>query len=216
MSMRLFNHDDPGHREAFELLPWLASDALVAGERARVEQHVVECMACKRELAALKELQEAIRNEESDVECQRGLGRMMERIDHAESASMPWMRRVARSLPGRFPAAGLLAAWVLVAVLAAQLFRQEAPHVYRVLSAPTQAAMDTPGLVVVFAADQPERHIRELLLRIDARITDGPGPEGAYVLALNRGDLPSALVQLRADRAVVFAEPMPASGARKK
>lgn len=76
--------------------------------------------------------------------------------------------------------------------------------------------MDTPGLVVVFAADQPERHIRELLLRIDARITDGPGPEGAYVLALNRGDLPSALVQLRADRAVVFAEPMPASGARKK
>lgn len=103
MSMRLFNHDDPGHREAFELLPWLASDALVAGERARVEQHVVECMACKRELAALKELQEAIRNEESDVECQRGLGRMMERIDHAESASMPWMRRVARSLPGRFP-----------------------------------------------------------------------------------------------------------------
>lgn len=214
--MRLFSHDDPDHREAFELLPWLASGALDAEERARVERHVAECIACKRELAALKDLQEAIRNEESDVECRRGLGRMMERIDHAESGTMPWMRRVAHSLPGRLPAAVLLASWALVAVLAVQLFRQEEPHTFRVLSAPTQAAPDTPGLVVVFAADQPERHIRELLLRIDARITDGPGPEGAYVLALNRGDLPSALVQLRADRGVVFAEPMPASGATAK
>lgn len=209
--MRLFSHDDPDHRDAFELLPWLASGALDADERARVERHVVECIACKRELSALKELQEAIRNEESDVECQRGLGRMMDRIDRADQTPTSWVQRFRHTLPDRVPA-GLLASWVLIAVLAVLVFHQDEPRTYHVLSAPVQTVQSAARLVVVFDADQPERHIRELLLRAGARITDGPGPEGAYVLALNRGDQAAALSTLRADRAVVFAEMAPATG----
>jgi hypothetical protein len=58
--MRLFRFDDPAHAEASALLPWFANGTLNARERSSVERHVGECVACRRDLAELSHLQEAL------------------------------------------------------------------------------------------------------------------------------------------------------------
>ena len=60
-SMRLFSFDDPAHREAGVLLPWYVNGTLDEAERARVERHVGECVACGREVEGQRRLAEALR-----------------------------------------------------------------------------------------------------------------------------------------------------------
>ena len=47
--MRLYPIDDPRHSEVADLLPWFANGTLDEDERARVERHLVDCIACKKE-----------------------------------------------------------------------------------------------------------------------------------------------------------------------
>ena len=62
---------------------------------------------------------------------------------------------------------------------------------------------------MVFESARPEREIRDLLLRLNARIVDGPSPEGAYTLDVAAGDRSTVLAQLRHERSVILAEPAP-------
>ena len=51
--------------------------------------------------------------------------------------------------------------------------------------------------------------MRSLLLRLHARIVDGPSPAGAYTLQVPQGEQAAALALLRHTSSVVFAEPAP-------
>jgi anti-sigma factor RsiW len=216
--MRLFRFDDPEHGEATELLPWLVNDTLNSDERAGVERHLAQCVACRNEVENLRALQAYIACDDEDPLPAQALGRINARLDQTESAPGP--RRILRRIALQWRRTGpwlrgavMAQAAAVLALLIVVLLAQPAPQYYRTLAAtPVRASLNTE-LVVVFNAALREREIRSLLLRVHARIVDGPSPAGAYTLQVARGEQQLALAVLRREGSVIFAEPAP-QGAR--
>jgi anti-sigma factor RsiW len=210
--MRLFRIDDPEHAEASALLAWYANGTLEPAERARVERHLRECVACSREAGQLRRLDALLR---SEAEHQDRLAGAMEHTcllssdKPAARMRAPTLRDQWRCLPAWARAALVLQPALLV-LLAVTLFAgRPGGQVYRTLSAPARASAGDL-VVVVFDAQRPERELRALLQRLSARIVDGPDAAGAYALRLVGGREREALAALRSDPRVVLAEPAPA------
>jgi anti-sigma factor RsiW len=214
--MRLFRFDDPEHGEANELLPWLVNGTLSGLERTRVERHVAECVACSQEVDSLRLLQAVVvHDDEVDRQANQALARVKARLQGPEGKpratwalqsigsqwreTNPWLRYA------------VVAQLFLVVGLTAALLHQPTPQYYRSLGAVSKPAVPESGLVVVFSEAVPERDVRDLLLRLHARIVDGPSPAGAYTLQVAQGDQAAALAMLRHTSSVVFAEPAPQS-----
>jgi hypothetical protein len=207
--MRFFRFDDPVHQEVTELLPWFANGTLAGIERARVERHVSECIACRGELENLRALQYAIANEDFDSGSTRAFAQLKARIEQGQARGT---RDRFHALAARWHLSGVWARSLLIAqfaalVLIAMLYLyRPAPEYYHTLAAPTLAPRG--DLVVVFQATTSEREIRDALLRVHARITDGPSAEGAYTLQVRDGEQQTALEQLRQLTIVRFCEPV--------
>jgi hypothetical protein len=217
--MRLFRFDDPEHGEATELLPWLVNDTLSSDERAGVERHLVQCVACRNEVENLRALQACIARDDRDPLLTQGFARINARLEETEWAPDPRriLRRIAIQWRQTRPwlRGAVMAQAAGLALLIVVLLTQPEPHYYRTLGAtPVRASVDTE-LVVVFNAALPEREVRSLLLRLRARIVDGPSPAGAYTLQVARGEEQLALAVLRREGSVIFAEPAP-HGARSE
>jgi len=211
--MRLFRFDDPDHGETIELLPWLVNDTLSGPERVRVERHLAECVACRNEADSLRGLQAYIAQEGEDPLLSHALGRINARLDQVQSGSGP--RQILRwivlqwSQARPWLRAALIAQTALLVLLTIGLVVYPAPRYYRTLGTAPSKAGPHADLVVVFDAALPEREVRNRLLRVHARVVDGPSPEGVYSLQVAQGDSQTALAALRRDSAVVFAEPAP-------
>lgn len=201
---------DAEHRNALLHLPWYATGWLEPAEHARVARHVAGCAACQAELA----LEAALANRPAQAppsSPDAGWARLKARLE-AERAPAP----VLADAPPPHPARPALADWrswaiaaqfVLVVLLAAYLAAtRPAAEGYRALGRP----QPTPGgdLLVMFAPDTPERTLREILTRADARMVDGPTVTGAYVLQVPAGGRQAALSALRASPTVTLAEPL--------
>lgn len=213
MSRRLFPVDDPAHRAATDLLPWYANATLEAEEHAQVEQHLLECAACKRDVDEALALQTALRADDTDPGMARGLERLRRRL-HAE-----------RPQPGRrqWPQLGAMAArwlnlapwtqgalaaqWALIAVLAGVLIAQPDRREYHTLAATEKAAGPSARLLVVFDGARPQRDVERLLQRLQARIVDGPGRAGDFTLQVPAAAQAKVLDELRHDALVRLAEP---------
>ena len=214
MKMRLFRFDDPAHAEAAELLPWHANGTLDPLERVRVDRHVAECVACRRDLAELLRVQEIVKaDDDRDLAMPNSLDRMHALLDagtrrrRTDAAGMKnkWARlplwiRVA--LPVQAATMLLLVALVIAG-------RSTEPAYYRLLGAAPTLAPDTDRIVVVFAPGTTEQKMRQTLLRIAARVVDGPNAAGAYTLQLPGRTQDAALALLRARSDILFAEPTP-------
>ncbi|HTS54149.1 MAG TPA: zf-HC2 domain-containing protein [Burkholderiales bacterium] len=218
MNLRFFRIDDPVHREAAELLPWLVNGTLDGSERERVERHVAQCVACRRDLEAARALHAAVASEERDPAVADGLARLRARLSEEEAGL--GVARLWRSLAEgwhRAPAwaRGALAAQLaLVLVLACALAvpllpGRSAPSLYHTLGDAPPVTFRRHALVVVFRGERSEQEIRRLLLRADARIVDGPSSVGAYTVEVPDGRQQAALALLRTDPGVAFAEPVP-------
>jgi putative zinc finger protein/fervidolysin-like protein len=223
--LRFFRFDDPVHRDAAELLPWLVNGTLDGGERERVESHLAQCVACRRELEAVRALQAAVASDERDPAVASALARLHARLDEEEAGYGP--RRLVHMLMRRWQEARptmrrtLAAQFALILVLAGALGIVVAtsgpvPALYRTLGDTPTVMPGRPTIVVVFKGEHAEQEIRRLLLSLNARVVDGPSSVGAYRLELREGGQQEALALLRADPAVAFAEPMPAQGRRSE
>jgi anti-sigma factor RsiW len=217
--MRLFRFDDPAHAEASALLPWYANGTLNARERSSVERHVAECVACRRDLAELSQLQEALQ-EHDDFEVPASLDRMHALLD-------------IRSRPRPQGVGGLMDKWdrlpiwarvtlsmqsgLMVLLLAGMVIgRPASVQYYRALGAGPALASGVDRVVVVFAPGTSEQTMRQTILRVRARVVDGPNAAGAYTLQLPAGAQKSALAAFRARADVVFAEPTPISAVNNR
>jgi len=210
--MRLFRFDDPEHREANELLPWLVNGTLSGLERSRVERHVAECVACSQEMDSLRVVQAVVvHDDDADRQASQALARIKDRLRRPEQK--PGARSIASQWRETRPWVryAMAAQFILVAILGAALLRQPTPQYYRSLGAVSKPAGPESGLVVVFGETLAQRDVRDLLLRLHARIVDGPSPAGAYTLQVAQGDQAAALAVLRHTSSVVFAEPAPQS-----
>jgi anti-sigma factor RsiW len=206
--MRFFRFDDPVHQEVAELLPWLVNGTLAGMDRARVERHVSECIACRRELENLKALQNAIAQDDLDSSATQALAQLKARIVQ-DDPGRP-RRRFHRSasrwrMPGLWLRGLLVAQFAALVFMAGAYLSRPSPQYFHTLAEPATAARG--NVVVVFQAASTEREIREALLRVHAAIVGGPSIEGAYTLEVPDGEQRTVLEQLRQLPIVTFCEP---------
>jgi Putative zinc-finger len=193
------------HEECWLLLPWLANGRLPAAERARVEEHVRECVACAREVTSQRLLCEAFA-EPDRVSYAPGpsFRKLMERIDgggarRRESRPAqpeepvppaPLLQPVQLTQPAR-AAAALRSAWrppglawaasftlvVGLALLSGAAYHWSQP--LYVTHTATPAA--NPGVLhIAFERSLPIGEVEELLRAAGARVVEGPGTTGIF------------------------------------
>lgn len=193
--------DTDEHQSVHELLPWYVTGRLQADEQARVRAHVEACAVCQAEVRTETRLEAEVARLPLDVE--RGWADMRERL----AADAAPARRF------RAPVAWL--GWGVAAALAVTVgvisLPQAQPTAYHALGAAPSADAATGNVVVVFLPETTERRMRETLKASEARLVDGPTATNGYVLHVAPARRAAALAALRADKAVVVAEPLDGS-----
>src|SRR5215213_8577686 len=78
------------HEEAFDLIPWSITGRIEADDQLRLQRHLVECAACRVELAEQQRVRSAVRREYSNIEYapQASLQKLMARIDATEASAV--------------------------------------------------------------------------------------------------------------------------------
>ena len=200
------------HDQVNALLPWYATDRLDEDERARVEAHLGACPTCQADLAAERRLKALIQDTAATGDAEAGLARLLREIDADPEIARKATRRTVvqqwRSSPGwmRWAIAAQLLLLVGGGIGFGAVTRPQAEPQYHALGA---AARPTPGnVVVVFRPDARESEIRGALRDGHARLVDGPTVADAYVLNVQASGRDAALKTLRANAAVVVAEPL--------
>ncbi|RZL35866.1 MAG: hypothetical protein EOP35_12220 [Rubrivivax sp.] len=188
------------HATVQALLPWFVRGQLGDDEMGAVQRHLLQCQACRDELAAERPMQTLLNAAgtapgSGDVEA--GLAKLHARMlpepapRQARSSSrwMPW----ALGLQGGAVAL-LLGLWLQA--------RQDVPA-YEGLAAASSPAVAADALVM-FRPGTSERALRELLQAQGASIVAGPTETGAWLLRVE----PRGLAALRASALVAMAEPL--------
>ncbi len=189
------------HAEA-AALPWYAAGVLTESEHRAIETHLASCAQCRAELDSVTELRTevhaALAAEPSPSPAARS--QVMARIRSAtpnklQSQKTPanrgfvaqladWLR--APVVPRWAPAAAL----VLVVIQGGLLLRNNPQDVQPTPAVTTRGLSAQPTrLRLVFKPQAQEAQIRELLVSLGARIVDGPGPAGEYLVELPAADL---------------------------
>ena len=218
------------HTAVDALLPFYVNGTLRGDELERVEQHLEGCEHCGREVEWLRDVFAACEAVAPVPETPLAdTGRIQELAGHLrESASRPraaastvgaagWHGRVSTAWAATQPWARMLLAAQLagLAILGTMLVaetRDDAP--YRTLGAYTRATPAGDSIAVMFDPAMTEGEMRRLLASAGARIVDGPTATAAFVLEVPAGRSGAALQRLRAERKVVFAEPLGAPAER--
>jgi hypothetical protein len=215
--------NDLTHKEAFELLPWYVNETLEEDERRDVRAHLSNCLMCRRELAFLEQLDEAVvTSPDVDFTPQRAFAALMQRIDTSEApvAQRLWASLVSglHALRGAHPVlrSALLVqtGMILLGVfLLLQIPEPDRAGSFETLSDAPQPVAIEPGsarLRVVFAPDVAMSDVEALLQTGGAHIVDGPSKVGAFAIDVPADESSAWLDRLRADDRVRFAEPVPA------
>jgi anti-sigma factor RsiW len=194
-------HDE--HIAVQALLPWYARGQLGDEETGQVQRHLLQCQACRNELAAERPMQTLLNVADAlpqggDVGA--GLAKLRAQLQPPAAAAraprwMPW----ALGLQGA-AVAMLLGLWLQA--------RDDVPD-YQGLSSAETAPVAADALVM-FKPGTSERALRELLQAQGANIVAGPTETGAWLLRVE----PRGLVALRASPLVALAEPLQPGPAR--
>lgn len=205
---------DAIHAGMWDLLPWYVNESLAADEQVDVDAHLSTCLVCRREVALLLALRDAVSTRMLDPQCEAALGRLNARIDrnNVTQQVFPWAAAAVLVL-----VTGIAA---MIGLNSGLLDDAASKRAYSTLGARTVETLDSQIVTarIVFDHDVTERQLRELLLEADAELIDGPTPRGAYTIAVTKAakgdDLQAAVAQLRASKRVLFVEPIVSIGAR--
>lgn len=200
----------PEHATVWQLLPWHAAGRLAAADEQAVVTHLLTCAACRAELAWQRELHAAAASADHAAPVpamDAALARLLPRLEEAPAAAFPFkMPRVLAALVTwlqRIPALPAALAVALVA-LSVTLPSSQGPA-YQGLG-PVPAAGGTT--TVVFRPDTAASDVKRILAATGAQAVHGPTVAGAYVLAVGPARRPEVLARLRAEPAVLMAEPL--------
>ena len=212
MSGHVLPFEGHAHRDVERLLPWYANATLDSDEDARVRAHLIECAACRAELATLRAVMELAPPTSDARETDRGWMRMRDRLHAASRTPGPGLdwRRVRAGWSGT-PAwlrVAVAAQFAFIGVLAMFLLGdpQPAPQTFTTLSATPAPHASRDTLLVVFDPRMTDAQLRELLGANRARIVDGPNAAGAFLVAAPPGQADLVRNALRASPGVAMAE----------
>lgn len=174
------------HDAAAELLPWLANDSLPDEEKSRVRAHAQSCVVCRKDLAELESLRDAVTAGAAEpVPPPVDMRRINRRID----AYMAKRRRIPQALEtvGTFlsspwKAAAALQAGVIVVLLVVLLGQGSDRPQYTTLTDDTTLP---PGnyLRLVVSTPPGAGDLAALLDRFNLTLVDGPSPRGVATVA---------------------------------
>lgn len=218
--------------EAARLLPWFVSGRLDPVERARVDEHLATCPICRADRDAQAELRELMRSDDRvEHSPQPALEKLMSRIDEmdreiesGEAPDVPAPSRGAMPAP-RWLVSALVVQTVGLGVLGAALWKHSGSEAsvgqYRTLASTAEVAMSSPQLRVVFAPATTVAEIAELLRPMHGTVASGPSEAGAYAIAVpddyaGLRELDGQIERLRADRRVLFVEPIAGASYRDR
>jgi hypothetical protein len=214
------------HTAVALLIAWFVNETLSDGERARVEEHLSGCAACRNDLALERRIYQGV-SAAGAVEYMpaASLNRLREKLDGKpvadvqDAVAAPMPRRLRLRHWRTLSAASIAVMAVAIGVLAADRWLQDrgrgaAPQFYTV----TNDATRPPDEVVraVFAPNITLVELQSLLNEAQLRIISGPSEAGVYSLAA-KSDLPvsKSLALLRQHAAVRFAEGTTAAAAHR-
>jgi hypothetical protein len=188
------------------LLPWYVNDTLDGEERALVDAHLAECSDCRSELEQERALAREVAS--LPVDAERRWAALADRlapkpIDPGVSPVALLHRRVTLgwALAGQLAVAAAL-------VLAVYVGRPAVPQTAEYVALGTNTPGPTGNVVVLFNPETSEKDIRSELLRLQAKVVDGPTASGAYILRVADGRRAEALKALRGTDRVLLAEPL--------
>lgn len=214
MSGQVLKFDDSAHRSVDASLPWFVNGTLERDEAAAVERHLRECARCRREVDLLRQLHVVCATGDPAPDPTPSYRQLHERI-----ARRRWPVSLAdcvRDLFGSWQRAPAWTKWAIAVEFAAIVMVAprivapigESPAPYRTLGAPDTRVTPDHTMAVVFAAQTPESELRRIVRTAGARVVDGPTESNAYVLEIPAGRRAAALAALRAEPAVVLAQPL--------
>ena len=202
------------HDEAGALLPWYVTGRLDDDERARFELHLKTCAQCQAEVVTERRLQAEVAGlpEETAGHVDSGWAAMREQMgpvsprrDRLHVIGKQW-----RSGPSWLRWA-VAAQFALLCLSAGALTWQvahgpQAGAQYRTLgAAPAPVA---GNVVVIFRPEVSEHDLRQTLRDNHARLVDGPTVADAYILHVPAAERDATVTRLRAQAAIVLAEPV--------
>lgn len=186
------------HQRAMELIPWLVNDTLDAHERAALERHVHDCLACRAELKEQRALAELVGTQHAPhLAPDTGFDALMARAD----------RRRRKPRARHYAIAASVAVVVLgaLAVLVAPSDDGGSPG-YETLSPPGDTGT---RLDLVFAPEVTEAEMRAIVRGVGGTIVAGPSGVGRYTVELGEARdsdaLERTIVRLEHDARVRFA-----------
>jgi hypothetical protein len=203
------------HREAQDLLPWLANGRLDGAELQRVQAHLAICATCRADLDTLYTLQDAADLPAPDLDVDKAFARLLPQLDAVAPADAApvvpgWRTRLAAN-DGRWLRAAVGLQFCAIVVLGALLVRPSGDTqmaaqdaAYRVLGAETGA---DSIVAVTFKPDTPEHELRRIVTASGAHIIGGPTVTGAWMLGSAQAPADVA-ARLRTESAVTLAEPL--------
>jgi hypothetical protein len=224
---QLPNNPYSAHQDISLLLPWYVNKTLNGAETKRVENHLKVCLTCRREIAVLHKLAEAVQQEGSlDSAAQASFSRLKKRLHSPDETSREKAQKVVdlaaqRKRSGRFwlghpvlPRPALALAAVLLLSLLIPRFMgtgDSQMNEYRTLSNAEIPVTSKNTIRLIFANDTRQLQINEILASVHGQVVDGPSAQGVYTVAIE-GEPASenvlALVEsLRKNANVIFAEP---------
>lgn len=211
----MITHEPMTHDLAIELLPWLVNGSLDPDEREAVQLHTVSCIICRRELAELRMLHEAIGNAEAEIEVPApDMRRINARIDsQLENASRvgAWLAAARRLFgsPWRIAFVAQTIALLVVAVVWPR--PEETQPVFQTL---TTAEVLPAGHYLRVVLD-PRIELAEVSGLLNANsltVASGPSQRGVITLRFADGvadEERNAIINtIREDVQVLFAEPV--------
>lgn len=190
------------HEHAAALLPWLVNGTLAGDERARVERHVRQCVACRTELAEQTRLASLVRRQPVvPLVPDANFERLRSRLDRASPSGT-----TRRTIWAIAAALAVVAIGLPITLGLVGTESDRGDGAYRTLS---DAAARGPLIDVIFADGVREAELRALLDELDAEIVAGPSRTlGRYTLRLPASvDTGSVVRRLLDDSRIRFAGP---------
>ena len=163
-----------------DLIPLYVKGLLSDAQRKEIEEAIDECPSLREEIESWHAVQCAYHSVESSLPqpSETLYQKIAERIEGSKKPGL--LNRLFGS-----PAVS----WALVTaqfllILSLGLYIIQERHEYKTMSAPSVTTEDFIRINVIFQEQATESDIRELLLKINGRIVDGPNRAGLYRIGL--------------------------------